>query len=87
MSKKQLIYLVILLLSFGTGGYLLYRSFVPAANNLSDVGQVSSERILPMGSSLDFTPIEKFNKEKRVYSYPQVTPPEIGQGLSEMVQQ
>lgn len=87
MQNKSTILIVVIVLAFGIAAILIGRSFLTGGGmGNADVGTASTGQvILPHGNTLDFSKIEQFNKNKRTFVYPEVTPMDIGLGLGQIV--
>ena len=90
---KKTIYLIVIIIGLGGAlvmGYMYLRGGsegVPTAEVASvDTSEASNLQILPFGKELDFKKLEQYNKNKILFPYPKVTPPEIGAGPGTMME-
>lgn len=86
---KKTIYIIILVIGLGGALVIGYIAFFgnqsTTVSTPADTG-AQSYNILPEGKTLDFSTVKNFNKDGRIFNFPQVNSVEIGQPLTNLIE-
>lgn len=87
---KRTLYIIVIVIGLGGAlvmGYLAMTSGdSPGSDSIIEAGaNPQVYNILPKGKSLDFGTLENFNKDNRLYPYPQVNTTEVGKNLGNLI--
>ncbi|HMQ01689.1 MAG TPA: hypothetical protein PKD79_01305 [Candidatus Doudnabacteria bacterium] len=87
---KRIIYIIIFVLAAGGAIVMGYLAFTGEGNDATTLEGGSAVtpvyNILPEGKSLDFTTVKNFNRDGRLFNYPEVNTFEIGQSLNNLME-
>lgn len=86
MKLKQIIGLIIVIAAFAGAGVFAYMSIISDKNPEAATTTISTAEILPQGDKLDFEDVNKFNKNGKLFRYPEVSEGEIGLGLNDVME-
>lgn len=93
-NSKEIILTAIIVIALAIAGFFAYKVFFGSGTSgsatLTTTPVVTAPvkgAILPNGSNLDFDNVKKFNKNGKLFPYPTVTPNDVGQDLSALVNQ
>lgn len=87
-NMKKIIYIIILVIGLGGAIVLGYVAFFGGQSATVDTstGGAQTYNILPEGKTLDFSTVKNFNKDGRIFNFPQVNSAEIGQSLTNLIE-
>lgn len=88
MSKRNIILILIGVAALAIAGYIVYRGLNGGAstNLLTATGEVSTPApIFTQGRSLDFGPIQKYNPQPQLFTYPKVNSGETNLTLPNLI--
>lgn len=87
---KRTLYIIIIVIALGGAAVMGYMALTSGpATTSTDETSTSGQavyNILPQGKSLDFDTIKNFNKDDRLFPYPQVNNAEIGTTLGNLIE-
>lgn len=89
MKFKQVIIVIVIIAAIAGAIIFAYLGFFSSAPSTpSTSASISiSNAVLPLGTTLDFSQVKKFNPTGRQFQYPVVTPPDVGaQPLNNLIQ-
>jgi hypothetical protein len=88
---KRTLYIIVIVVGLGGAlvmGYLAMTSSPDSGEIVVEGTTTTSEayNILPYGDDLNFETLENFNKDHRLYPYPEVNPAEVGKPLGVIIE-
>lgn len=86
---KRTLYIIVIVIALGGAavmGYLAFTAGDSSEVTVNESGETSSVyNILPKGKSLDFGTLQNFNRDNRLFPYPEVNNTEVGKNLGNLI--
>ncbi len=87
---KRTLYIIVIVIALGGAAVMGYMALTSGPTITSTDETSTSDQavynILPQGKTLDFDTIKNFNKDERLFPYPQVNSAEIGTTLGNLIE-
>jgi hypothetical protein len=88
---KKILYTIVIIVALGGALVMGYLAFFGDDTSVATDPTLSQSgapvyNILPHGRSFDFNTVKNFNRDGRLFPYPEVTPAEIGVTLNNLME-